>query len=149
MSRYLVDTDVISATAPHRTLTRSGLAKWMDSNSQDLFVSAISIAEISDGIAKVLREGAKRKAAALSAWLQTVLHLYGDRVLAFDSATAEIAGALSDRARSRGQAPGFADTAIAATARRHGLVILTRNRRHFAPMDGAVIDPFESLPTNS
>jgi toxin FitB len=146
--RYLVDTDVISATAPHATLTRPELAKWMDSNSEDLFVSAITIAEISDGIAKVRREGAKRKAAALSAWLQTVLHLYGDRVLAFDTATAEIAGALSDRARSRGQAPGFPDAAIAATARRHGLVILTRNRRHFVPMDVAVIDPFESLPTS-
>jgi len=39
--------------------------------------------------------------------LQTVLYLYSDRVLSFDSPTAEIAGALSDPAHGRGHAPGF------------------------------------------
>ena len=93
-----------------------------------------TIAEIADGIAKAKREGAKRKASDLSAWLRTVLHLYGDRVLPFDSPTAEIAGALSDLARGRGHSPGFADVIIAATARRHDLIILSRNERHFGPM---------------
>jgi predicted nucleic acid-binding protein len=106
----------------------------------------MSVAEITAGIAKANREGAKRKASDLSAWLQTVLHLYAERVLAFDSPTAEIAGALSDLARGRGHSPGLADVIIAATARRHALTILTRNTRHFAPMDAIVIDPFEQLP---
>jgi len=108
--------------------------------------SAVTIAEIADGIAKAKRKGAKRKASDLSAWLRTVLHLYGDRVLAFDTPTAEIAGALADLARGRGHSPGFADIAIAATARRHGLTILSRNARHFASVDVAVIDPFRALP---
>jgi predicted nucleic acid-binding protein len=38
------------------------------------------------------------------------------------------------------------DIAIAATAHRHDLTILSRNKRHFAPMDLAVVDPFEELP---
>jgi predicted nucleic acid-binding protein len=146
VSRYLIDTDVISATAPTKAVTRAALAQWMDSHSADLFVSAVTIAEIADGIAKGHREGATRKAAELSGWLQTVLHLYGNRVLAFDAATAEVAGALSDLARSRGHAPGFADVAIAATARHHRLTMLSRNARHFAAMDITVIDPFERLP---
>ena len=146
MTRYLVDTNIISVTAPTTTVTRSELVAWMDSHSPDLFLSAITIAEIADGIAKAKREGARRKAADLSAWLRTVLHLYGDRVLSFDSPTAEIAGALSDLARGRGHAPGFADVAIAATARQHDLTILSRNERHFAPMDVAVIDPLQKLP---
>jgi predicted nucleic acid-binding protein len=75
-----------------------------------------------------------------------VLHLYGDRVLPFASPTAEIAGALADLARGRGHSPGFADIAIAATAHRHDLTILSGNKRHFAPMDLAVVDPFEELP---
>jgi predicted nucleic acid-binding protein len=66
--------------------------------------------------------------------------------LAFDTACAEIAGTLSDLARGRGHAPGFADIAIAATARRHRLTILSRNVRHFAVMDADVIDPFGGLP---
>jgi len=78
-----------------------------------------------------------------------MLHIYGDRVLPFDSATAEIAGALTDLARGRGQAPGFADIVMAATARRHELTILSRNDRHFAPMDVRVIDPLRKLSPNT
>ncbi len=146
MTRYLVDTNVISATSPTTAVTRPELVDWMDAHSPDLFLSAVTIAEIADGIAKAKREGARRKASDLSAWLRTVLHLYGARVLAFDSQTAEIAGALCDLARGRGHSPGFADIAIAATARRHDLTVLSRNERHFAPMDVAVVDPFQKLP---
>jgi hypothetical protein len=146
LTRYLVDTNVISATAPATAVKRFELVEWMGSHSRDLFLSAVTIAEIADGIAKAKREGAQRKASDLSAWLQAVLHLYGDRVLPFDSPTAEIAGALADLAHGHGHSPGFADIAIAATARRHNLTILSRNERHFAPMNPAVVDPFERLP---
>ena len=146
MTGYLVDTNVISAAAPTTAVKRPDLAEWMDAHSATLFLSAVTIAEIADGIAKAKREGATHKAASLSAWLRAVLHLYGDRVLAFDAPTAEIAGVLADLARGRGHSPGFADVAIAATARRHGLTILSRNARHFAPMDVAVADPFQALP---
>jgi predicted nucleic acid-binding protein len=59
---------------------------------------------------------------------------------------ARIAGALSDFARSKGQAPGFVDVAIAATAKCRGLTILTTNIRHFEPLGVAFFDPFSSLP---
>jgi predicted nucleic acid-binding protein len=146
VTRYLVDTNIISAVAPTAVVRQSEFAAWMDVQSDNLFLSAVTIAEISDGIAKSKREGASRKASQLSLWLRAILHLYGDRVLPFDTPTAEIAGTLSDLARSRGHAPGFADIAIAATARRHNLAMLTRNGRHFTPMDVAVVDPFEGLP---
>lgn len=71
---------------------------------------------------------------------------YSRRILPFDLAVARVAGRLSDQARGQGQAPGFADIAIAATARHHGLTILTRNLRHFAPLGVDVIDPFSALP---
>jgi predicted nucleic acid-binding protein len=145
---YLVDTNVISATAPTTAVKRPELVEWMDLHSADLFLSSVTIAEIADGIAKAKREGAKRKASDLSAWLQTMLHLYGDRVLPFDTPTAEIVGTLADLARGRGHSPGLADVAIAATAVRHGLTILSRNERHFAPMGMPVVDPFEKLPTS-
>lgn len=147
MTGYLVDTNVISATAPTTAVRRPELVEWMDSHSADLFLSAVTIAEIADGIAKAKREGAKRKASNLSAWLRTILHLYGNRVLPFDTPTAEIAGALTDLVRGRGHSPGFADVTIAATALRHDLTILSRNGRHFAPLDVAVVDPFQELPT--
>jgi predicted nucleic acid-binding protein len=120
----------------------------MDVHSASLFVSAVTVAEIEDGTAKSRREGATRKSADLAAWLETVLHLYGDRVLAFDAPTARIAGAIADRARGQGQSPGFADIIIAATAQHHGLVVLSRNLRHFEPLGIAVIDPFVRLPSS-
>ena len=73
-------------------------------------------------------------------------HLYGDRVIEFDTPAARIAGAMADRARGRGQAPGFADIVIAATAQRHKLTILSRNVRHFDPLGAIVLDPFVALP---
>jgi hypothetical protein len=118
----------------------------MDTHSASLFLSVVTVAEIEDGIAKSRREGATRRSADLAAWLETVLHLYGDRVLAFDAPTARIGGAISDRARGQGHAPGLADIIVAATARRHGLTILSRNLSHIEPLGVAVIDPFVKLP---
>jgi toxin FitB len=142
---YLVDTNVISAAAPSRPVSPA-LTEWMDAHSASLFLSVVTVAEIEDGIAKSRREGATRKSTDLPAWLETVLHLYGDRILAFDVATARIAGAISDRSRGLGQTPGFADIIIAATAQHHGLTILSRNLRHFEPFGVAVLDPFARLP---
>jgi toxin FitB len=142
---YLVDTNVISAAAPSRPVP-SALVEWIDVHSDSLFLSAVTVAEIEDGIAKLRREGAVRKSADLAAWLETVLHLYGDRVLAFDASTARIAGAMADLTRVRGWMPGFADIVIAATAQHHGLTILSRNIKHFEPLGVPVIDPFKTLP---
>ena len=119
---------------------------WMESHSEELFVSAVTVAEISDGIAKVRRTGSPLRAADLGDWLETVLHLYGSRVLPFDVAAARLAGELTDKARAAGQSPGFADIAIAATAGTRNLTILTRNLRHFTPLGVAVMDPLHGLP---
>jgi predicted nucleic acid-binding protein len=142
---YLVDTNVISAAAPSRPVSPA-FVEWMDAHSAALFMSAVTVAEIEDGIAKLRREGATRRGADLTAWLETVLHLYGGRILAFDAATARIAGALSDRARGLGHAPGLADIIIAATAQYRGLTVLSRNLRHLEPLGVAVVDPLVKLP---
>lgn len=141
-----MDTDVIPAGAPARAAPPALMA-WMDHHSQQLYISAVTVAEIGDGIAKARREGATRKASDLDAWLDTLLHLYGERVLTFDAATARVAGMLSDRARGKGQAPGFADIIIAATALHHGLTVLSRNLKHFEPLGVPTLDPFATLPT--
>jgi toxin FitB len=142
---YLVDTNVISAVSPGRPAP-AALVGWMDARSASLFISVVTVAEIEDGIAKLRREGATRKSADLAEWLKAVMHLYGDRILAFDAQAARIAGTLSDQARGLGHAPGFADIIIAATARLHGLTILSRNLRHFEPLGVTVLDPFAALP---
>ena len=143
---YLVDTNVISAGAPAKAAAQADLVDWMDRNSDRLFLSVITIAEVEDGIAKAHREGTRRKAADLAEWLETLLHLYEARILGIDLAIARRIGQLSDRARGRGQAPGFADLAIAATAQTRSLVVLTRNTRHFVSIDVPANDPFKDWP---
>jgi toxin FitB len=71
-----------------------------------------------------------------------------NRVLPFDVAAARIAGALSDRARSKSRSPAFPDLAIAATEAAHGLTVLTGNLRHFVPLNVPVHSPLASLPTD-
>lgn len=142
---YLVDTNVISAVAPSRPAS-AALVEWLDAKSSSLFLSVVTIAEIEDGIAKLRREKATRRSKDLAQWLDAVLHLHGDRILAFDTGIARLAGQLSDRAREQGHAPGFADIIIAATARRHALTILSRSVKHFGPLGVPVLDPVSELP---
>ena len=119
----------------------------MDARSDALFLSTITVAEIRHGIAKLERTGAADRAARLGDWLELVLHLYGDRVIPFDIEAANVAGPLMDKARATGQSPGFADLAVAATADSRNLTVLTRNLRHFEPLNVRAMSPFEAPPT--
>nr|WP_272214627.1 type II toxin-antitoxin system VapC family toxin [Marinicella sp. W31]MDC2880253.1 type II toxin-antitoxin system VapC family toxin [Marinicella sp. W31] len=141
---YLVDTNVISALAPSRRKEETGLIDWLDHASDHLFLSVITASEVRSGIAKAERELATAKAERLRAWWQSIEYLYAEKLLAFDLRCAYAAGEILDAARAH--QPGFADIAIAATAKAHGLTVLTRNVRHFEPLGVLVIDPFQSLP---
>ncbi len=143
---FLVDTNVISAISAIVTVKNENVRGWLETQSATLFLSVITVAEIESGIAKAAREGSSKKAGQLTAWLESVLHLYGDRILPVTTEVARLAGRLSDAARASSVSPGFADILIAATARNAGLTILTRNTRHFAPMGIAVLDPWHSRP---
>ena len=143
---YLVDTNVLSVTAPVKAVAAPGLTAWMDRNSVGLYLSVITVAEAEDGIAKSRRRGARRKADRLAAWLETLLHLYAPRILPVDLPTARHLGSLADRVRGQGHSPGLADLAIAATAQACGYTILTRNLRHFAMLGVPALDPVEALP---
>ena len=143
---YLVDTNVLSASAPTKAQPVPGLNDWMERHSERLYLSVITVAEVEEGIAKARRQGATRKADRLADWLETLLHLYSARVLPCDITVARLLGKLSDQARSAGQSPGLADLAIAATAASRGYTVLTRNIRHFRGLAVQSHDPFESLP---
>lgn len=110
--------------------------------------TVITIAEIADGIAKCRRDGASRKAARLSDWLETLLHLYSAQILPIDLEIARCIGRLSDVASREGHAPGLADPAIGATALCRGWTILTRNVRQVRPLGLAAHDPHDTSPAD-
>lgn len=131
--------------APGKPVLAAPLADWLRENADHLYVSAVTIAEVEQGICKLRRTGGAERAIRLKDWLDALLANAADRILSIDSKIGRAAGALSDRAFAAGRHPGFADVAIAATAISHGLILLTRNGRHFAPLGVAFIDPAEVL----
>lgn len=143
---YLLDTNILSVGAPGARERPPAIIDWLDVNSDGLYLSTISVAEVCNGIARMKRTGARVKARNIADWLELVLHLYSDRVLPFDIIAARTAGNFMDMARAMGHSPGFADLAIAAVASSRGLTLLTRNVKHFGPLRLDVINPFEKLP---
>lgn len=143
---YLLDTNILSVGAPGARERPPAIIDWLDTNSDGLYLSTITVAEVCNGIARMNRTGARAKARNIGDWLELVLHLYSDRVLPFDIIAARTAGNFMDTARATGHSPGFADLAIAAVASSRGLTLLTRNVKHFGPLHLDVINPFEKLP---
>ena len=144
---YLLDTNILSVGAPGAGERPSAIVDWLDANSDELYLSTITVAEVCGGIAKMERTGARAKARKIGDWLELVLHLYSDRVLPFDTIAARAAGNFMDTARAMGHSSGFADLAIAAVASSRSLTLLTRNVKHFGPLRLDVVNPFERLPT--
>jgi predicted nucleic acid-binding protein len=144
---YLLDTSVVSALAPGReAFVPAALAEWLQAHHQELFLSAIAVAEMAQGICKLRRAGGTERADRLDRWLDGLLAAYADRILPLDAHAARLAGQLSDAAMAQGCHPGFADVAIAALAQHAGLLLLTCNLKHFQPLGVACADPLTALP---
>jgi hypothetical protein len=142
---YVVDTDVLSSLAPTKR-RNDDLVGWLDRNSGHLYLSTVTIAEASYGLAWVTHRRATRKAASLRAWLDDVLTFYEDRVIAIDGRIGWRAGELRARSKANGFDVGMEDALVAASAELLGFTVLTRNARHFRPLGVRHVNPFEALP---
>ena len=132
---YLIDTVVLSEMRKRRRHPR--VVRWLRGRTADtLFLSAITVGEIERGIERQ-RIDNPVFAEALASWLDRTIMLYADRIVPVTTVIARRWGRLSARIGH-----GGADLLIAATALEHGLTVVTRNVRHFAPTGVAVEDPF-------
>lgn len=136
--RVLLDTCVLSEL--RKPQADVGVRRAVEEiPDDDLFVSVISLGEIAKGIALLDESRRKRE---LQSWLQTLERDYADRILQVDRDTAHIWGELTAAARKTGQMVSASDGLIAATARRHGLHVMTRNVSDFAPTGAMLINPW-------
>lgn len=136
--RVLLDTCVLSEL--RRPKGHPGVRQAVAGlDDEDLFLSVISIGEVSKGIA-LLRESPKKR--ALETWLQTLERYYADRLLPIDLETSRIWGELTASAQRKGRAVHAADGLIAATALRHGLRVMTRNAADFEPTGVLLLNPW-------
>ena len=132
---FLLDTNVVSELRkpkPHG----ADLAWIKQANDADLHLSAVTIGEIQAGI-EITKEQNPEKATELSAWLDQLAAAY--QVLPMDGRV------FRDWARlmHRKSDTLYEDAMIAATARVHDLILVTRNVTDFKILGVEILNPFE------
>jgi toxin FitB len=106
----------------------------------DLYLSALTVGEISKGIS-LLHEGRKKR--SLSAWLSSLENQFGDRILPLEHETAHLWGEISARCQENGVTLALFEGLLAATALRHGLHIMTHRTQGFAATGTLIVDPWK------
>lgn len=107
---------------------------------EQLFLSGvITLGELAKGIA-LLDEGQRK--TALKTWLDGLEQDYGERILPIDAETVRVWGESTAAAQENGRIVPAADGLIAATARCHGLRVMTRNVDDFTPMGVMLVNPW-------
>jgi predicted nucleic acid-binding protein len=131
LSRYLLDTNILSnitKPAPSAPLTA-----WMaEQNDADLFISALTVAEIRRGL---LEKPAGTKRRELEKWFSGPdgpLALFAGRVLPFDEKAALIWARLMSDGTAKGRPRSPLDMMIAAVAEANDCIIVTDNEKDFA-----------------
>lgn len=133
---YLLDTNVVSEL--RRAKPHGAVLAWLAAADEaSLFVSAVTIGEIQAGIEKT-RETDPAQAAEIERWLEQLTA--SSNLLPMDAAAFREWGKLTHR-KSDTQ---LEDAMIAATARLHKLVVVTRNVADFKALGVKTLDPFRS-----
>lgn len=136
---YLVDTDVISE-ARKGDKANVGVRAFFANAARDsvmLFLSAVTIGELRQGIESIRHRGDHTQARRLDRWLVRVTSDYANAILPFDQDIAQVWG------RLRAPHPeNPLDKQIAATALIYGLSVVTRNTAHFEPTGVGTLNPF-------
>lgn len=134
---YLVDTNVLSELAKPQPVGE--VMAWFVKHEPHLYVSSISLGEIRKGL-ELLPTG-KRK-TSLQAWFKAVCERLDGRVLSFNTSTAHVWGQLVASLEKKGIHIPTIDSQLAATAQRHGLIMVTRNMADFKNAGVKLLNPF-------
>jgi predicted nucleic acid-binding protein len=137
----LLDTNIVSELM--RTEPATQVIEWLnDQNSSELYLSAITVAEISYGL-NALPAGARRK--QLKSAFNKALDLgFKHRILAFDFAAAEHYGIIMADRKAAGRPLSVPDGQIAAITYSQGLLLATRNGRDFVDCGIEIVNPFKA-----
>ncbi|MBX9405936.1 type II toxin-antitoxin system VapC family toxin [Pseudomonas baetica] len=137
----VLDTNVLSEFMRLEPATR--VLAWVDAQpAMDLAISAVTVAEILHGIARL--PSGKRKQKLEAHAMAMFEEDFAGRILPFDAhAAVEYATLVAD-CEAKGRAVSMADAQIAAICRVHGASIATRNVKDFEFSGVEIIDPWAS-----
>jgi predicted nucleic acid-binding protein len=132
---FLLDTNVVSEL--RKTAPNPNVLAWHHSQRQaDAYLSVLVIGEIRQGIERV-RPRDHAQADALERWLGRVVTAYRERILPITDTIADEWGRLN------AQPIPVIDGLMAATAKTHRLVLVTRNVADVARAGITVVNPFD------
>jgi predicted nucleic acid-binding protein len=130
VTRYLLDTNIVSDLV--KPQPSASLLAWISKQTDDdLFVGAVTVAEIERGL---LEMPTGRKRLRLEAWFagpDGPLSVFAGRILPFDERAGHVWAILMAEGKSRGRPRDALDMMLAAIAAAHGCVIVTDNERDF------------------
>lgn len=130
MTRYLLDTNIISNVVKPQP-SEALLGWWAEQRDEDLFISALTIAEIRRGI---LEKPRGKKRDALEAWFsgpEGPQELFAGRILSFDDKAGLIWARLMAEGKAAGRPRSAFDMIIAAVAGANDCVVVTDNEKDF------------------
>jgi toxin FitB len=146
---YVLDTNIVSELSPEKIAPNADIVAWLRRNGEHCYLSAVTLTEIAYGVARLRQRGAVAKARRLGAWLDEVVILHGEHIVAVDQEVALRAGVLLAVARATGVEPDIEDAWIAASAEIRGMTVLTFNDADFRPMGVTVHNPMIALPSEA
>ncbi len=139
MSGFLLDTNVISETVRPRPEPRV-LSWFRERTPRDLFLSTVTLGELVRGALKLADPA---RSMRYQQWItRDLARQFEGRILAFDDRAAVIWGEIMARADKSGRPRPALDAEIAAVARRHDLVLATRNTADFQDMELPLVNPW-------
>ncbi|WP_025037354.1 type II toxin-antitoxin system VapC family toxin [Bradyrhizobium sp. DOA9] len=134
----LLDINVVSEAMkpePHPSVRG-----WLDAQAAEtVFLSSVTIAELSFGIGALPRG---RRKDRLAAALDGVLELFSARILPFDTTAARRYGDLAVKARAAGRGFPTPDGYIAAIAAVQGFAVASRDASAFKAAGLKIINPW-------
>ena len=134
---YLLDTNVISEST--RPQPDEGVVQFLQQD--DLFISAVTVYELYEGI---LDRDYGRKKVQLRAWFDKLRSDWHESILTIDESVAIKWAEIVQRLKNKNHTMDVEDVLVAATASAHGLVVATRNVKHFEHAGVEIYNPFSS-----
>jgi|SRR5690606_16038700 predicted nucleic acid-binding protein len=137
--KYLLDTCVISELVAKQVNPK--VVEFVDSlDSDDVYLSVITIGEIAKGIEKLPKSKRKQE---LHTWLtEDLLVRFDEKIVPLDTNVLLEWGFLVARLESKGEILPAMDSLIAATVLTHKFALVTRNVGDFNGANIEIINPW-------
>jgi hypothetical protein len=138
VKKYLLDTNVVSEMRKQKP--HGAVVAWLtDLRDEQVFLSAVTMGELQAGI-ELTRRQDPEKAMEIERWVDQLEASY--QILPMDTASFREWGRLM-----HGKSDDLVeDGMIAATARKHDLIVATRNEDDFKQLNVQVFNPFKVSP---